>query len=128
MYYQKPPRVNTRDMTTLAHAKITIYKPKLLLVLSSDDYPIYQYPVAIGKKNTPTPNGEYHIANKIYYPGGLLGSRWLGLDYDAYGIHGTNRPWSIGTMASNGCIRMYNHHVETLFDLVTIGTPVFIRD
>lgn len=91
---------------------------------------IKSYPVAIGKPSTPTPTGNYQIVNKIMHPGGALGTRWLGLDIPttggAYGIHGNNNPASIGKMASNGCIRMHNHHVEELFTLVSVGTPVKI--
>jgi lipoprotein-anchoring transpeptidase ErfK/SrfK len=43
-------------------------------------------------------------------------------------IHGTNKPWLIGTMISNGCIRMHNMNVEELFPLVKVGTPVYIRN
>ena len=45
--------------------------------------------------------------------GGGFGTRWLGLNvpWGIYGIHGTNQPWSIGTQASAGCIRMFNRHV-----------------
>lgn len=52
----------------------------------------------------------------------------MGLDipWGNYGIHGTNAPWSIGRYISNGCIRMYNHHVEQVFDLVPLYTPVQI--
>ena len=45
-----------------------------------------------------------------------------------YGIHGTTEPESIGKAQSNGCIRMLNKDVEELFGLVTIGTPVIIRE
>jgi N-acetyl-anhydromuramyl-L-alanine amidase AmpD len=44
-----------------------------------------------------------------------------------YGIHGTNKPWSIGQFASHGCIRMRNKDVEELFEWVPIGTPVRIE-
>lgn len=37
-----------------------------------------------------------------------------------------NKPWSIGTRASGGCIRMFNQDVERLWDLVPEGTPVTI--
>lgn len=88
------------------------------------------YPVAIGKPQTPTPTGFYHITRKIINPGGILGTRWMELsipsDDGPYGIHGTTQPWSIGKAVSNGCIRMYNHHVEEVFDQVRIGTPVLI--
>lgn len=86
------------------------------------------YPVAVGKAATPTPTGDYKIANKIMNPGGVLGSRWMGLNISPgnYGIHGTNNPASIGTRASLGCVRMYNHDVEQLFTQTNIGTPVHI--
>ncbi|SHF16263.1 LysM domain-containing protein [Desulfofundulus australicus DSM 11792] len=86
------------------------------------------YPVAVGKPQTPTPTGDYHVINKILNPGGVLGTRWMGLDIPGgnYGIHGTSNPDSIGKAISNGCIRMYNHHIEELFPRVQIGTPVRI--
>lgn len=91
---------------------------------------IKTYPVAVGKPSTPTPTGSYKIINKIIKPGGILGTRWMGLDIPngPYGIHGTNNPSSIGKFISNGCIRMYNSDVEELFPKVNIGTPVIITD
>ncbi|MGB7286718.1 MAG: L,D-transpeptidase [Salaquimonas sp.] len=66
-------------------------------------------------------------------PGGPknpLGSRALYLfdkGYDTfYRIHGTTNPKSIGTAASNGCIRMVNEHVEDLYQRVPIGTTVVV--
>lgn len=88
---------------------------------------IKQYPIAVGKASTPTPNGHYTIANKSLYPGGPFGSRWMGLSIPHYGIHGTNNPTSIGKYISKGCIRMHNRDVENLFEQVEIGTPVFIK-
>jgi hypothetical protein len=48
----------------------------------------------------------------------------MGLGYKGYGIHGTNRPTSIGKAASHGCIRMRNQDVEELFELVQVGDEV----
>lgn len=89
---------------------------------------IKTYPVGVGKPSTPTPVGNYHIIEKVVNPGGVLGSRWMGLSIPKgkYGIHGTNNPSSIGGYVSNGCIRMHNHDVEQLFPRVQIGTPVKI--
>ncbi len=85
------------------------------------------YPVAIGKPSTPSPIGEWSIINKkILNYESVFGSRWMGLSNPGYGIHGTNNPSSIGKAVSNGCIRMYNHHVEELFSQVSIGTKVII--
>ncbi len=85
-----------------------------------------EYIVATGKPTTPTPIGSFTIVNKQIDPGGPYGTRWLGLSIRGYGIHGTNNPASIGTAASNGCIRMYNEDVEALFNITSVGTPVRI--
>ena len=59
-------------------------------------------------------------------PNNPLGDRALTLTRD-YAIHGTNRPQSIGTFASYGCIRMSNKDIVDLFDLVEVGTPVLVQ-
>lgn len=84
------------------------------------------YPVAVGKPSTPTPVGNFTIINKQVDPGGPFGTRWMGLSKPHYGIHGTNNPASIGTAASNGCVRMNNASVEDLFNIVGVGTEVRI--
>ena len=43
-------------------------------------------------------------------------------------IHGTNDEASLGRIASHGCIRMRNREVIELFDLVPVGTPVWISE
>jgi len=102
---------------------------------------ISRYPVSIGADTGPTPTGEFMVINKLknpWYtppdkpakapgPGNPLGSRWIGIDKPSYGIHGTKDPASIGTPASEGCIRLYNQHVEVLFEQVQKGTKVIIR-
>ncbi len=84
------------------------------------------YTIAVGKPLTPTPKGNFRIINKSKNPGGPFGSRWMGLSKPRIGIHGTNKPSSIGKAVSKGCIRMHNKDAEELFDLVEIGTPVSI--
>jgi len=113
---------------TLPRANILITKSSRQLTLFNGNDPLRQYPIGIGKPGTPTPLGDYAIALKLMNPGGMLGTRWLGLNYDSYGIHGTSQPWLIGNMVSHGCIRMHNSNVEELFTLVKVGTPVYIRN
>ncbi len=43
-------------------------------------------------------------------------------------FHGTNDEASIGRPASHGCIRMRNREIIELFDLVPMGTPVWISE
>ena len=107
------------------------------IVLIEDGQVVKTYPIAVGKKSTPSPSGSFHIASRVvkptwYQPGKMvgpgpanpLGTRWMGLGFKGYGIHGTNMPNSIGKAASHGCIRMRNHDVEALFELVQVGDPV----
>lgn len=44
-----------------------------------------------------------------------------------YRIHGTSEPWTIGTQASSGCIRMFNEDVIDLFERTPVGTRVIVR-
>ena len=103
------------------------------------------YSCATGKSSSATPTGKFSVYNKIvnrpYYkdniPGGdprnPLGKRWMGLDCNGtqgttYGIHGTNNERSIGKNASHGCIRMHNAEVESLYEIVPVGTTVIIQN
>ena len=71
-----------------------------------------------------------HPKRYVFPPGGApnnpLRARWMGVS-GAVGIHGTGQPWSIGTRASHGCIRMTVPDVIDLFKRVKVGTPVLIR-
>lgn len=63
-------------------------------------------------------------------PGNPLGARALYLYRNGrdtlYRIHGTNRPSSIGSSVSNGCIRMLNSHVKDLYRRVPVGARVVV--
>lgn len=98
-----------------------------LLVLKENTI-IFEFPIAPGKQDSPTPIGHFTVIEKSREWGGGFGSRWLGLDvpWGTYGIHGTNKPWLIGGSVSSGCVRMMNKDVEFLYDQIEIGTPVEI--
>jgi hypothetical protein len=101
--------------------------------------------IATGQASYPTPLGRFEIETKQAHPwwyppasdwaaglepvppgpGNPLGTRWMGLG-DAVGIHGTPDAASIGYSASHGCIRMHISDAESLFERVSVGTPVFI--
>ncbi|MFC0558138.1 L,D-transpeptidase [Halalkalibacter alkalisediminis] len=103
------------------------------------------YKVATGKVGDETPIGTFSIIVKAkdpYYrkkdivggdPNNPLGSRWIGFnandtDGRTFGIHGTNRPDSIGYSVTAGCIRLPNEIVEKLFDVIPLGTKIYITD
>jgi len=105
---------------------IDTFRRKLLVL--SDGKLHAQFPIAIGKAETPSPVGNWKIINKAINWGNGFGTRWMGLNvpWGTYGIHGTNKPWSIGSMASKGCFRMWNKDVETIFPWIKTGTEVTV--
>jgi L,D-transpeptidase ErfK/SrfK len=105
------------------------------------------YPVGIGDEEWNSPVGSFRIIDKrvkpIWYippsliskyhpvkvvppgPNNPLGDYFMGIG-DAYGIHGTDNPWSVGRMVTHGCIRLYPEDIEYLFSTVAEGTAVQI--
>jgi hypothetical protein len=55
----------------------------------------------------------------------VLGTRRLNIG-DGYALHGTNNPASIGQAVSHGCVRLRNADIERLYDMVPVGTTVYI--
>ncbi len=130
--------MDERELATLETQPITppvgtmsivIKVSQRVLELHSDGQLYKNYRIAVGKSDTPTPIGEWNIVWKDYNWGTGFGTRWMGLNvpWGIYGIHGTNKPWSIGQFASHGCIRMRNKDVEELFEWVPVGTNVRIE-
>src|SRR5204863_8383471 len=56
---------------------------------------------------------------------GVLGTRRLNIG-DGYALHGTNKPETVGQSVSHGCVRLRNQDIEQLYEMVPLGTPVFI--
>ncbi|WP_183359911.1 L,D-transpeptidase [Geomonas limicola] len=55
----------------------------------------------------------------------VLGSHRLNLE-SGYALHGTNRPETIGQAVSHGCVRLTNEDIAKLYQMVPVGTPVFL--
>lgn len=107
---------------------IIVYPRYHRLVVLKQGHKIRSYHVAVGNPSTPTPVGEYRIIYKGENWGPSFGPRWLGLNvpWGNYGIHGTNKPHSIGQHLSHGCIRMRNEDILALYSMIPIGTRVTI--
>ena len=88
-----------------------------------------RYAVATGTGDTPTPIGTFTVTSRFSGELGGFGTRFLGLNvpWGQFGIHGTNKPGTIGSNASHGCIRMYVRDSEELYGLVPNGTRVVIQ-
>jgi len=111
-----------------AKIRIEIDLVKHTLTVFSDNQQIKRFPVGVGKSSTPSPLGEWKIAQKSLNWGNGFGTRWMGLNvpWGIYGIHGTDKPYSVGGSLSHGCIRMRNKDVEALYPLISVGTAVKI--
>ena len=107
------------------------------------------YAVAVGDAADPTPLGEFRVggkrtdpvwtvpasirAEKPYLPAQVppgpenpLGGYWMTVGNTSYGIHGTNVRWSIGRMATHGCVRLYEDDVRRLYERTPSGTRLRI--
>lgn len=104
--------------------------PAKCLSLFQGDVLVKQYAIATGAWDTPTPVGVYTIVSRFSGEMCGFGTCFLGLNvpFGQYGIHGTNKPESIGSNASHGCIRMQVSDAEELYALVPNGTRVVIED
>jgi lipoprotein-anchoring transpeptidase ErfK/SrfK len=143
------PAVKTRELRKLYKKVITIDRSSFTLRLFKKFRVIKRYGVAVGMPAYPTPTGLFSIQSKQVNPtwtapnspwagemagqqvaGGApdnpLRARWMGVS-GSVGIHGTGQPWSIGSRASHGCIRMTVPDVIDLFRRVELGTPVLVR-
>ncbi|PZO12619.1 MAG: L,D-transpeptidase [Leptolyngbya foveolarum] len=130
------PIVESMVVLRLQDRRVYLYSGEML---------ISSYPVAVGTDETPTPQGEFLVGNmvvnpvwqspwtgEVHEPGpdNSLGVRWIGFadsEAGSFGFHGTPTLDSIGTAASNGCVRMRNEDVTALFAAVTVGTPVIVE-
>ena len=59
-------------------------------------------------------------------PKNPLGNYMMRLGMPEYIIHGTNKPFGIGMRVSHGCIRLYPEDIKSLYQQVTLNTPVRI--
>ena len=59
-------------------------------------------------------------------PDNPLGTHALYLSWTYYRIHGTHDTRKIGRRSSNGCIGLYNNHIEELFGFAKVGTQVLL--
>ena len=115
----------------------------------SDDKLVAAYPATVGSEENPSPSGTVEvkgiamsptylyqpdenfqvgdIKEQLQLPPGPnnpVGSVWIGLSKDGYGIHGTPEPADIDKEASHGCVRLTNWDAEELAHLVEVGATV----
>src|SRR6266481_4530695 len=111
------------------------------------------FPATVGSKEKPTPSGSFKVVsvdprptyryNPDYKfkgvrskrpftinpgPNNPVGSYWIGLSAEGYGIHGTPEPSKVSKTESHGCVRLTNWDVGLLAGNIKKGTPVVFVD
>jgi lipoprotein-anchoring transpeptidase ErfK/SrfK len=101
---------------------------------------VLRFLAATGAPSSPTPPGRYFVTDRVPTdPAGYFGKFAFGISGiqtrlppgwtggDQLAIHGTNRPGSIGTSASAGCLRVSAEALDRLVPILRLGTPVIIE-
>jgi hypothetical protein len=144
-----PVRPNgSEGWVKVADIEVYVVAGRLLIDLSDKTLTYYRSgesvltsTVAVGTDRNPTPTGHFFVTDNVTMvnPNSPWGPHALGLsgrsdsitEYNGgdgiVGIHGTNRPGSIGEAASLGCVRLPNDVITVIHQMVPIGTPVEIR-
>ena len=113
----------------------------------SSDTIVASYPVTIGSAEFPSPSGSMEVVsvtrNPKYHfdpkgrnwgptravtlapgPNSPVGTTWIALSEETYGIHGSPDPQLIAKTSSHGCVRLTNWDAEELREAVSKGTRV----
>ncbi len=133
-----------------AVARIEVDKGRgQLRAYAADDKLLAVYPATVGSSERPAPSGEWEVRtlapNPTYTydpsrltfgkasqgkltikagPNNPVGSTWIDLTKDTFGIHGTPDPRLVGKTASHGCVRLTNWDARQLGAAVRQGTKV----
>jgi len=111
------------------------------------------YPATVGSEEKPSPSGTLKVTeinhnptyryNPSYHfkgvhsrkpfeiapgPNNPVGTVWISLSAEGYGIHGTPAPDKVSKAASHGCVRLTNWDAERVASEVSKGTPVAFVD
>jgi hypothetical protein len=143
------PAVRRHDLRRLYPTYVSVSRRGRTVRLFKRLHLVRRYTVAVGAAGYDTPAGLHHVQSKQVNPtwyvpnrpwaGSLAGqtippgdsrnplkARFIALG-GGVGFHGTADLASIGQAASHGCIRMRVPDVISLYNRVSVGTPVLIR-
>jgi lipoprotein-anchoring transpeptidase ErfK/SrfK len=140
----------TTSETRAAGARIEVDKTaQTVRVLGNAGELIAFFPATVGSKEKPTPSGPLKVTSidaRPHYrynpeykfrdvrakhafdinpgPNNPVGSQWIGLSAEGYGIHGTANPSKVSKAESHGCVRLTNWDADRLAKLVKKGMEV----
>ena len=129
--------------------RIEVDKSRQTVKVFAADELVAFFPATVGSKEKPTPSGTLKVvsadANPTYRynpdykfkgvrskeaftikpgPNNPVGSYWIGLSAEGYGIHGTSNPSTVSKSESHGCVRLTNWDASLLGRSVKKGTSV----
>jgi len=132
-------------------ARIEVDKSnEVVRAFDAQDRLVALYPASVGSTERPAPTGDFEVravapAPAYYYdptrltfapkgakgklkiapgPNNPVGSTWIALNIETYGIHGSPSPSLIGKRQSHGCVRLTNWDAAELGKAVKAGTKV----
>jgi lipoprotein-anchoring transpeptidase ErfK/SrfK len=123
-----------------------------LHVIDDSDRTVFFAPVTAGSTQDPLPLGRWKVVTEapnpaFYYnpelfwdadpshskaklppgPNNPVGTVWIEINAEHYGIHGTPEPGKVGHTESHGCVRLTNWDAEKLAKLIRPGTEVIFE-
>ncbi len=145
---------NVRHIAGGLASRVVVSKSKrTVIAYGARDKELAQYPASIGDTHDPLPIGHWTITSVVHYPWfnydpnlfwnpdpkkaaailppgprNPVGTVWIGLSKEHYGIHGTPDPGHIRHGESAGCVRLTNWDVDQLSHMVRPGTPVVLEE
>lgn len=124
----------------------------VLRLIGKDGELMAQFPATMGSSHDPLPIGHWKVTTIAYNPpfnyqpdlfwdvsddkaeqrlppgpNGPVGTVWIDLTKEHYGIHGTSAPETIQRAQSHGCVRLTNWDVARVSQMVEDGMEVIFQ-
>jgi lipoprotein-anchoring transpeptidase ErfK/SrfK len=147
------PNVRRAAAPRLALRVVVSKSKRTVIAYGAGNKVLAQYPATMGGPHDPLPIGHWTVTSVVHDPwfnydpnlfwnadakqaeavlppgpNGPVGTVWIGLSKEHYGIHGTPDPGNIRHGDSAGCVRMTNWDVDNLSHMVRPGTPVIMEE
>ena len=148
-------RGNPTTNSAQTKAQVTIYVTKATSALTVEDSSgkvLFHAPVTSGSEHDPLPLGQWKVTGVQYMPtfnynpelfwdadpghakakippgpNNPVGTVWIDISKEHYGIHGTPEPSNVGHTQSHGCVRLTNWDAQKVARWAGPGTPVIFR-
>jgi L,D-transpeptidase ErfK/SrfK len=141
-------RIDNRHLVPASDASVVVSIAQRRLFHFTGETLRASYPVAVGRRATPTPTGPFMVVRIADEPSwevpltsldprrrsersacaqlessadNPMGRYWIGLSLSGIGIHGTHEPASVYRYDTGGCVRMRPEDMADLFNEIVLG-------